>query len=542
MVLSRLLLIFLLLLNVNAVGQGITPKECDNLIEEGITLMFEKKHGASLELLLKARTLAADNHWYRQEFRAVLNTGSNYYLMADLGEALSYYLQAYAIAIEHLEVQEELTVLNNIGILYFQENNLPKAKEFFEKAYDLSLKGDANSKRGYYAINLALVHNKMRLPDKALSYIKEALPLVEKEPEVSLMAQMAKAENLYIRKNFTESKILLTHLLSETQGESNVENRVFVLLLLFQVALEENNPELSLHYATQARSISRGMVNGEEIFSALSTAYANLKEYDKALLYKDSILIAKDSLQNMRNAALFENNKIKFELQSYTRDLKESRLLLEKERRFFLMLTTSIIILLLLLLWIFRIYISRHSHRKKIAELELEQEKTKRWAAEKQMREQEALDQLEREKLKNELDTQNRKLTSKALYLSSRNELIQEVVDALVENPQIKSQPKILDQIKELSRHLKRNPQLDSFFSHFDEVNPGFTNRLLELNSNLTQQDIRFVIYLYMNLGHNEIASLLNISPQSCRKRKERLIKKLRLPEGQSLAAFIAGI
>ena len=140
------------------------------------------------------------------------------------------------------------------------------------------------------------------------------------------------------------------------------------------------------------------------------------------------------------------------------------------------------------------------------------------------------------------MDIKNRKLTSKALYLSSRNELIEEIVDTLTSNPQVKEQPELLIQIKALSKHLKQNPQLDSFFSHFEEVNPEFSSRLLIHNPNLTQQDVRFIIYLYMNLGNNEIASLLNITPQSCRKRKERIVKKLNLPKDKTLAAYIAHI
>ena len=197
---------------------------------------------------------------------------------------------------------------------------------------------------------------------------------------------------------------------------------------------------------------------------------------------------------------------------------------------------------LMVLILIFRNYLIRHKQRKKITELELEQEKNKRLVAEKQMREQEAIVKLEQERLRNELDIKNRKLTSKALYLSSRNELIEEIVDTLTGNPQVKTQPELLVQIRALSKHLKQNPQLDSFFSHFEEVNPEFSSRLLKRNPNLTQQDVRFLIYLYMNLGNNEIASLLNITPQSCRKRKERIVKKLNIPNNISLAAYIANI
>lgn len=536
-----LLWIFLIIASLGY-GQSINQQECDKLVEEGVALMFEKKHVQSLEVLVQASTIAEENQWHQTAFRAILNTGSNYYLMSDFGEALNYYLKAYEIAIAHLETKDELTVLNNIGILYFQESELPKAKEYFEKAYKLSFDQQDKSKHGYYAINLALVSNKLNIPDAALEYIQEALPLVKDKPDIVLMANMAMAENLFIREKYQESKQFALNLLPQMKGEANTDNKVFILLLLSQIAEKEGDGSTELAYAEEARKTSIRLENREDIYNALSRAQANLGNYDAALIYKDSVLIARDNLQQTRNNTLYENNKIKFELQNYAHELSESRKLLEKERRFFYAVTVAVGLLLILLVWIFLSYLARHKQRKKISELEFEQEKNKRLLAERQVREQQTRVLLEQERLKNELDKKNRKLTSKALYLSSRNELIQEIVDVLAVNPQIKAQPEILTQIRELSKHLKKDPQLDSFFSHFEEVNPDFTNRVLQINPQLTQQDIRFITYLYMNLSNNEIAALLNITPQSCRKRKERISKKLNLPEDMSLSAYISNI
>lgn len=523
-------------------SQVINQAGCDKLIEKGIDLMFKRKHVQSLELLVRATSLAEENNWPKQKFRGLLNTGSNYYMMSDFGEALDYYLKAYEIAINDLETMDELTVLNNIGILYFQELQFSKAKDYFEKAYSLSLNAEDGSKHGYYAINLALLTNKMQQPEEASKYIQEALPLVKDQPKVAIMAKMAKAENLFIRKKYSDARDLSLTLFPQMEGEEQADNRIFILLLLSQISLEEKNYNLALQYAEMARSGSKSIENREDIYEALSNASVSLEIYDKALLYKDSVLVARDSLYKIRNNALYENNKIKFELQNYAHELNESRLLLKKERSFFYSIVAFAILLVVLLIWIFRNYLIRHKQNKKIAVLELEQEKTKRLVAEKQMQEQEAIIKLEQERLENELDKKNRKLASKALYLSSRNELIEEIVETLTCNAQVKAQPELLIQIKALSKHLKKNPQLDSFFSHFEEVNPGFSSRLLKLNSNLTQQDVRFIIYLQMNLGNNEIASLLNITPQSCRKRKERISKKLNLPIDVSLAAYIARI
>lgn len=524
------------------IGQTTSKEECNRRIEEGISLMFEKKHVKSLEVLIGASTIAEENKWNELNFKATLNIGSNYYFISDFGEALNYFLKAYQIAIAHLETKEELTVLNNIGILYFQENDLQKAKEYFEKAYQLSFNQDDKSKHGYYSINLGLVLNKLGFADEAEKYIREALPLVKNKPDILLMADLAMAENLFIRNRYKESENLSLQLLPRMTSEANRENKIFILLLLSQIAEWNRKFEAQLSRALEARLASVGFENREEIYDAVAKAYVNLKEYNVAIKYKDSVLFARENLQRIRNNSLYENNKIKFELQNYAHELSENRKLLLKERRFFYAISIAAGLLLILLTWIFLNYIARNKQRKKITELELEREKNKRILVERQIQDQKTKVLLEQELLKNELDKKNRKLASKALYLSSRNELIQEIVDALATDPHLKLKPELLQHIRELSKHLKKDPQLDSFFSHFEEVNPEFTNRLLKQNPSLTQQDIRFVIYLSMNLGNNEIAALLNITPQSCRKRKERIIKKLAIPDNLSLSAYVASI
>jgi len=54
--------------------------------------------------------------------------------------------------------------------------------------------------------------------------------------------------------------------------------------------------------------------------------------------------------------------------------------------------------------------------------------------------------------------------------------------------------------------------------------------------------DIRFLSYLYMNLSIKEISSLLNITPDACRKRKERIAKKMGLQETAELFPYLSHI
>ncbi|WP_417861555.1 tetratricopeptide repeat protein [Winogradskyella sediminis] len=530
------------MLSVNVYSQYDTPQDLDEAIDEGIALMFKKKHSESIELLITTEAIAKKNKWYAQAFRSTLNIGSNYYLLSDFGEAVLYYLQAYELAIEHLDSRQEMTVLNNIGILYFQEGDRQQAKDYFLKAYKKAKLIDDPVKIGHYAVNLALVSNKMKSPDSAKVYIEEAMPLLEEQPGVLLQASMAQSEMFLLKQQYSESEAIALDLLPKLEDISQVENRVFVLLVLAQIYEAKNRLDKALYYGVEARHAQLGIENRAEVYDYLSDVYGKKGELETALVYKDSVILASDSLNSIRNRKLFETEKVKFQIQNYKHELSESKNILKQERRIFYGIIAITLLIMGFIAWMFRSNSIKHRQRKTIVELELAKEKSDRLLKEKQLREQETLALLEQERLKNELEIKNRKLTAKALYLSSKNDLIEEVVKSLSENTKIAQNFELKKQIGELKKHLKKDTQWDSFFTHFEEINQGFLDRLRHKHENLTPSDIRYITYLYMNLSNKEIASLLNITPQSCRKRKERLCNKLGVSKDMTIHTYLSKI
>ncbi|WP_179349082.1 tetratricopeptide repeat protein [Winogradskyella pacifica] len=531
-----------LLMAIHSYAQVETPEALDVQIEEGIALMFQKEHSQSIELLITTETIAKKNEWYEQVFRSTLNIGSNYYLLSDFGEAVLYYLRAYEVAIAHLDSRQEMTVLNNIGILYFQEEDLVQAKDYFFKAYQKAKDIEDEVKVGYYAVNLALVSNKMKAPDSAQSYIEEAFPLLKNEPKVLVQGKMAQSEMYLLKKQYAKSEAIALNLLQKFQDISQVENKVFILFVLAKINEEQNRLDKALHYVIEARYTQVGIENRSEIYGYLSNLYGKMGMLEKALVYKDSVIMASDSLTTTRNRKLFETEKVKFQIQNYQHELSESKEILKQERRFFYSIIGITVLSMGFILWVFRSNSIKHRQRKTIVELELAKEKSDYLLIQKQLREQETLALLEQERFKNELEVKNRKLTAKALSLSSKNDLIEEVVQSLSQNTLISENPELKQHIRELKKHLKTDTQWDSFFTHFEEINQGFLDRLRRKHEKLTPSDIRYITYLYMNLSNKEIASLLNITPQSCRKRKERLSNKLNIPEDTTFHNYLSMI
>lgn len=517
-------------------------------IDIGIKYLAEKNHSKSIEELIVAREIAIQNSWYQQVFSATLNIGTNYFLMLDYGEAFYYYLQAYETAVDHLGQKQEMQVFNNVGVLYIEDKDFLKAKESFFKAYEIAKQLDDKEQIGAYAINLALVGNELGELDFSEEYIEEALPLLKESQNIFLLGQIAKSENLFLRGQYVKAEKLALSILPQIDNLSHlkeritVNDRITVLIILAKVYEKLNRLQNAKEFALLACSAQNDIEARIEIYNLLSLLYTKTNDFEKAISYKDSVIIATDSLFAVKNSMLFKSEKLKFQVQNYKKELIESKELLKQERQFYYVLIICVVVFMGFLVWFFKNKSFKHRQRKKIVELELAKEKSETLLNEQKHQEREALVLLERERLKNELDLKNRELTAKALYLSSKNELIEEIVQSISKNTQIENIALLKKQINDLKKHLKKDRQWDSFFIHFEEVNQGFLNRLRAQHPGLTPGDIRFITFLYMNLSYKEIASLLNITPQSCRKRKERISKKMNLSSNTSLHVYLANI
>ncbi|WP_084015310.1 tetratricopeptide repeat protein [Moheibacter sediminis] len=529
-------------------SQSQTVEECDKILVEAVKEMNQKNHARSLELLTEVKSMAQTNNWSKQLFLAINNIGANYYLMLDYGEALDNYLEAYKIALKDLDAKHEMIVLNNIAILYSKDAKNDKAEEYFLKAYEIAKENNDSVKIGLYATNLATVANAENEIQKAESYIKIALPLLKNMPPVLAQAKITNAQNLVLKGKFEEAKEIALELLPTLKTSEFSEHRISIYMILSKVYENENNLPLAIDYVKRAgKDANVSLENKIDIYNRLTELYRKLNDNSVAFAYKDSVLFAKDSLSQIKNGKLFENSRIKFELQNYQKELSESQSKLKSERKLFYMILGGILFLILITLWAIWNYFSRLRQTKiiaesnqKIAELELEKQKNDKILLEQQLNEKEALTLLEQEKFKNEIEAKNRQLAAKALSLSTRNELIEDVIDSLSVHSEISQNPKLRKSISELKNQLKRDSDWDDFFSHFEEVNHGFLKTLKEKHPDLTSNDVRYISYVYMNLSTKEISLLLNITVEACRKRKERIIKKMNLAEDADLYNYLS--
>lgn len=546
----KVLFLILLSLHVDySNAQTNTKSYCDSLINSAIKAYEKNNHTLSLELLFKARTLAKKNGWYNQEFLALNNIGNNYLRLSESGEAFNYYLEAHTLVLDKMKPEDEIRVLNNIGILYLEDKKYELANEYFEKVYTIAKKNKKMIIAGKAVLNLGSVAVETKDFNLARTYYNEALSLLAERPNSILIVKGGLAECDLAQGNTERARESSQYLLANTKNLEYRNSDIELLLIIARSYLQENKLDLASNYIKKIFDKKPNLETKVKLFQLLTEINIKNKMLNLALQYKDSLFDATVKLNEMRNEKLYENSKIKFELQNYRNQsiLNEAKLV--NERRAFYYLLLFIAIIVLFALWTIRNLSHKLKQKKMIAErneqilaLELEKEKRESLLLEKQLNETQAISLLQQEKLKNEVELKNRKLSAKALYLSGKNEMIEEILSELSVLPQVSKDDTLVSHMQSLKNQLKADNEWDSFITHFEEVNQGFLNSLQSKHPALTINDIRYLSYIYMSLSTKEIASMLSITQDSCRKRKERVLAKMNLSKDINLYEYLTSL
>ena len=152
---------------------------------------------------------------------------------------------------------------------------------------------------------------------------------------------------------------------------------------------------------------------------------------------------------------------------------------------------------------------------------------------------------IEREKqdeiYRQEIAFKKKELASQTLHIVQKNTFIQELKENL---ERIKKSPELFKiEFRRLVMLLKKESAEDKdwevFKSYFTDVHNNFDNKIKEFAEDISEKEIRLASFLRMNLSTKEIASMLNVLPESVLKSKYRLKKKLNLDKETNLNQFL---
>ncbi len=509
-----------------------------------------KNYTKSLEYLSEVKTFAQNNGQIDLQMKALNNMAIVYNGILDYTKTIECLLEGYSLALKKGDKELEMIFLNNIGSLYHEDNQIEKAKKYMEKAYALAIGEKDSSMIGLCAGNLGLFANEMGDLDLAKKYLDVAIPILavfEKDTGVLVNVEYYHANNLFLRGHYNEVESLLLKTIPEIPDKYN-NHKADYLLLLSKVYQKKHEIGKAIQYAQKSLEQNSSLAKSAQIYMQLADLYMENSAPLLAVQYKDSVIYVKDSLVMLDKQAQMLNNLIRVELLTSEKELAESKAKQKEDRTLFLVISMSILVFLLIFFWIFRF---RYIKNKQQKVLELEKEKNGKLLLEQQLKEQEALALFEQEKLNSErneklllqqklveqetlalleqerLTNENRQLAAKVLIQSNRNELIEEIIQSLSKIPARSEDSQLQLVIQQLKTQLKKTEQWDNFLAYFEQVSPSFLSSLKEKHPELTIGDIRYLSYMFLNFSTKEIASLLNMSLDSCKKKRQRLANKI---------------
>lgn len=166
------------------------------------------------------------------------------------------------------------------------------------------------------------------------------------------------------------------------------------------------------------------------------------------------------------------------------------------------------------------------------------------------------IDELEEEKLRNELNFKSKELQFKSdelvkstLNVVRKNEILQRIKKEaeslsriINEDNLVNVRRGVLRLINQIDTNMEHDSDLDNFQSSFDAIHNDFFKKLEAKFPDLSNKDKMLCAYIKMNLMSKEIAPLLNISVRGVEISRYRLRKKLNLDEKVNLAEFLQRI
>lgn len=153
---------------------------------------------------------------------------------------------------------------------------------------------------------------------------------------------------------------------------------------------------------------------------------------------------------------------------------------------------------------------------------------------------QERLNNLEKERLKNQITLKRKELANTTMVAAKKNEVLMEIQNELNKDKgNFSNQFKMKHILNKINRAIKNKDEWQVFETNFNELHEDFFKDVLDSYPNFTNKDLKLCSYLKMNLTSKEIAPLMGISVRGVEVHRYRLRKKMNLNKKENLTNFL---
>lgn len=261
--------------------------------------------------------------------------------------------------------------------------------------------------------------------------------------------------------------------------------------------------------------------------NGMANSFRMQERWDSAYIYLNAAMMFQDSLRKAGNLSEVYRQESRAAIDNYeatlARQQAEARL-----HRIVLILILAVVVLVSG----FACYGFWSQRRKALAKKRIQELENKELAT-----------RLKNEELQFELemDSKNRELVSNSLMLIEKNQMLDELLQRIDNGGDAGQIAKrtVMELKNQIRAHVNEEDEWRNFRTHFEQVHPGFFKRLKDLYPNLTEYELRLCAYIRTGMYGKQIAMMLSVQPESIKKSRTRLRKKLQLRPEDSLEDFL---
>jgi tetratricopeptide (TPR) repeat protein len=450
----------------------------------------------------------------------------------DLGE----YEKSLQTHMEALKVKEEINAdLDNLAASYWNIgnaqgdiNNFEASNEWYRKA--IKAYEELNQEDDLISVQTLIGYNYKSIKeyDKALPYFIKAIAYYKKTNQDTNLAGIYDVTgNLYFELNdYEQAKNYYEKSIEVSKDHNEVTLTAKSIRNLGRVYHKQNDNKKALELLFKSLSTFEEREAKQSIYNNyhyIADVYESMQNYEQAYTYhKKYSTLYHDVMNNEKLDAIneleikYQTEKKEAEIALQEEEIKTLNTQSENDR---LIKTLYGIGMFSFLTIAGLLYFG---FKQRIKKNKIERQK-------------------QEEIYKQEIEFKKKELASQTLHLVQKSTFIQELKENL---EKIKSSPELFKvEFRRLVMLLKKESAEDKdwevFKSYFSEVHNNFDLKIKEIASDISEKEIRLASFLRMNLSTKEIASMLNVLPDSVLKSKYRLKKKLGLNKDEDLTQFL---
>lgn len=469
----------------------------------------------------------------------------NYMGLPDL--AMSYYSKALDFSQENNCKEEEAILCNNIASIYLAQKRYNESDSLFKRAIAINEEFKDPQKLFVNYNNLSANYAKRENYTKALEYAFLAMHQLDAANDSDMVILIQRNIGaIYLKQKETGLALQILKQVEEYQIKHHQEYYLAgTYQIMHNIYKAMGRKEPAIEYLKKALALSEkhnNVMDKTTLLTELSDCYAKEQQYHTAFDMLKQSTVLKDSLYKAD-----EKKRTKSLSTAYNEERALQEKLIQTEnfhaatmQKVYIITTCTVVLLLSIAGWInYRVSKAKKKTRKALYHYAQQ----KRGQMERQ--EEKIISLLdEQEKLKLELEQNERKRIYYSLQDTKNKEFITQLTDRLKQlllemNPkgvQVKKQ--IQDIISQLNL-LDSSNVLQEFRDSFESIHHHFYENLNEKYPNLTMKEMRLCALLRLGLSTKEIADITFKEVRSVESARNRLRKKLQIDQTEDLQKFL---